>query len=160
EELLRFLEGRHRDAAGAGGLLPARDLDALRGLDVRPQANAERGQALLHAHDIAHHARLVDQRGRGWNVGEVQGHHHQSRYSPRARNAGASRAGPSAISWETVRGARPAAVGRSTPTACICRRKSPSATAARSASLRRPTTAAGVPLGTNNAFQARMFTSP
>jgi hypothetical protein len=75
EELLRFLQRRHRDAAGAGGLLPPRDLNAFRRLDVRPQANTERGHALLHAHDIAHHARLVDQRGGGWNVGEMQGRH-------------------------------------------------------------------------------------
>jgi hypothetical protein len=41
---------------------------------VRTKPDAERIHALLHARDVAQHARLVDQcRGRG-NVGKLQGH--------------------------------------------------------------------------------------
>ena len=84
----------------------------------------------------------------------------QSRYSPRARSAGTSRSSPSAINSVTARGVRWSGAGRSTPTASIRRRKSASATAARSASLSRPTIGTGVSLGANNAFHERMFTSP
>jgi hypothetical protein len=43
---LRLLQGRHRNAAGTGGLLAARHLDAFRRLDVRPQAHPMRRHAL------------------------------------------------------------------------------------------------------------------
>ena len=58
--------------AGAGIPLPSRDLDALRGLDVGTEANAERIHALLHARDVAHQARFIDQRGGRGNVRRMQ----------------------------------------------------------------------------------------
>ena len=73
KELLGFLQRRYGNPAGAGVPLPSSDLNAFRGLDVRTQADAERIHALLHARDIAHHARFVDQRGGSGNVGRMQG---------------------------------------------------------------------------------------
>ena len=72
EKLLGLLQGRDRDAAGTGGLLQAGHLDALRGLDVGAQHHAERRRALLHARDVAHHARLVDERRRRLELSEIQ----------------------------------------------------------------------------------------
>ncbi len=64
EELLGLLERGDRDALRAGGELRAHDRLALRRLDVRPEADAERVQALLHPRDVASHAGDVDQGGR------------------------------------------------------------------------------------------------
>ena len=160
EELLGFLQRRHGNPAGAGVPLPSSDLDALRGLDVRTQADAERIHALLHARDIAHHARFVDQRGGSGNVRRMQGNAFNQDI-PRAPAVPGHRAPVRPRSAPIpCRESADRASGRSTPTASICRLKPGSATAMRSASLRRLMIGAGVPLGANKAFHARMFTSP
>ncbi len=64
EELLGLLERGDRDALRAGVELRAHDLLALRRLDVRPEADAERVQALLHPRDVAGHAGDIDQGSR------------------------------------------------------------------------------------------------
>ena len=73
EELLGLLQGRDGDARGPRFLLATGDLDALRCLDVGAQAHAEPGHARLQAGDVACHARLVDQRGRRFDVHQRHG---------------------------------------------------------------------------------------
>jgi hypothetical protein len=80
KELLGLLQRGHGDALRARVALCIGHVDALGGLHVRAKAHAERVHALLHALDVALHARALDERGGG--VQCVQGVHevvHQSR---------------------------------------------------------------------------------
>src|SRR5262245_41921935 len=53
EEVLRLFERGNRDAARTGSKLLSHDLEALRRLDVRPEARPERVDATTHAVDVA-----------------------------------------------------------------------------------------------------------
>jgi hypothetical protein len=74
ETVFGFLQGRDRHTAGAGRDLRLNHRQAFAGLDVGTQTHAEAVHALLHALDIALHARDVHQRGGGVERGDRRRH--------------------------------------------------------------------------------------
>ena len=90
KELLGLLQGRNRDALSPRFLLPARDFYAFRCLNMGAQAHAQGRHARLQAGDVVRHARLVDQRGGGFDVHQLHGGYPSSQGS-RSSSVGRSR---------------------------------------------------------------------
>jgi hypothetical protein len=74
ETMFRLLQGGHGNALGARVDLRPDRWQAFAGLDVWAQAHAQVVHALLHALDVALHARYIDQRGGRVEVGQRNCH--------------------------------------------------------------------------------------